>query len=508
MKNSFISKLKNVDCSNLVVIIGGINILLALLAVLKDMVMASYFGTTTNADAFTLSFFITDMLGNNLIANAAAVSSIPLFTKIYMDKNEKSLYENLLYVNVLFLSLTATSVLTIFLLRNVIISNGDTKVLCIRLLMILLPTILLYPVVTTGISYLQVRGKFIISSLASVVFNFIFLIGISYCLFFKIPVSKGIFVVTFSVLSAVVAMVALIYLKIIKDKKRYIVETQINRVKDVTIFKLFMPYAIILLLSQLVLYYERYLASYFQGGSVAALNYAYRLSQFPIWVFVAAITTVLFPIMAKHNSEGDFKSLNEVFKKALLWVFMLTMPVAFIFYILREPILSILFLRGAFDDSSLKITSEILAGYSFAIISQSISALCLKVYLAREEVKIPLIIFIFSSIINVILDGFLVNQIGIDAVGYGAAVSSIINAIIMLLMIKLDIRHGFHESMIKFSKCLIANSMLVLLCVFSSEMWTTSIAKMNVLAQLTYMGAVVLLGGALYVLSLKFLKVF
>ncbi|HEY8804693.1 MAG TPA: hypothetical protein VIM42_06215, partial [Clostridium sp.] len=89
---------KNFNYSKLVVIIVAINIILAVLALLKDMFMASYFGTTVNADAFTLSFFITDMLGNNLIANAVAVSCIPLFTKIYADNDEYKLYDNLIKV--------------------------------------------------------------------------------------------------------------------------------------------------------------------------------------------------------------------------------------------------------------------------------------------------------------------------------------------------------------------------------------------------------------------------
>ena len=504
---------KNFNYSKLVVIIVVINIVLAIIALLKDMVMASYFGTTVSADAFTLSFFITDMLGNNLIASGVAVSCIPLFTKIYEDHDEYKLYDSLFSLNLSYFILTTTTFLMLILFRTQIIGKlaggftPQTIELCAQLLTIMLPIIIIYPIVTSGISYLQVKGKFIISSLSSILYNFIFLLGISYCIFFKIPVSSGLFLVSYFVVAGVLAMAVFLYFKIIKEKKSGRRKDKKYYIKRFEPYKLFMPYFIILLLSQLVLYYERYLASFFNGGSVAALNYAYRLSQFPIWVFVSAIATVLFPMMAKHNRQGDFKSLNEVFKNALLWVFILTMPVTCMLYILRTPIISILFLRGAFDIVSLKITSEILAGYSLAIIGQSITALCLKLYLAREKVMIPLLIFIISSIINITLDFFLVGRIGIKGVGYGAAISSIINATMMLWLIKLEIKDCFYKVTLKFFKCIISNFILVIICVFGEQIWNLSIIKMSLIARLAYIVAIALISFSLYAISLKTLKV-
>lgn len=504
---------KDSNYSKLVVIIVVINIVLAVLALLKDMFMASYFGTTVNADAFTLSFFITDMLGNNLIGNAVAVSCIPLFTKIYDGFDEYKLYDNLVNVNISYFILTAFTFLIIILFKSQIISSLASGFITgtinksIQLLIILLPIILIYPIVMSGISYLQVKGKFIISSLAAILYNFIFLLGICYCVFFKIPVNKGIFIIAYSVVAAVIAMAILLYIKIIKERKTIKKSERKHLVKKARVYKLFMPYFIILLLSQLVLYYERYLASFFEGGSVAALNYAYRLSQFPIWVFVSAIATVLFPTMAKHNSEGDLKSLSEVFINALLWVFILTMPVTFILYILRNPIITILFLRGAFNSSSLIITSQILSGYSLAIIGLSISALCLKVYLAREEVKTPLLIFIVTSIINITLDYFLTNRIGIKGVGYGAAISSIVNASLMLFLIRLEIKNSINNIIIKILKCVFSNFILIVICVNGLRIWNLNITRMNLIYQLAYIGSVALLSVSAYVISLRCLKV-
>lgn len=61
------------------------NLLLAFVAFIKDIVLASYFGTSGIADAINLAFFLPDTLGNNLIGAAIGVSSIPILTKLSLN---------------------------------------------------------------------------------------------------------------------------------------------------------------------------------------------------------------------------------------------------------------------------------------------------------------------------------------------------------------------------------------------------------------------------------------
>jgi murein biosynthesis integral membrane protein MurJ len=508
------SKMKNKNNSRtkLVVIISAINILLAVLAMLKDMFMASYMGTTNKSDAFAVAFFITDMIGNNLLANAAAVSSIPVFTELHLNIKKENIYKGLMFINIIFISITSIMALFIYIFRDAIVglqANGfsiETKLLCENLIVILLPTIMIYPLVYTGVSYLQVKGKFIVSSLVAVLFNFVFLIGIVYCFILKIPIDKGIYVVSITVLASVLAMLTLVYSNIRKERihLKFDVKNQLNMTTD--LFKLFIPYFLILFVSQLVLYYERYLASQFQAGSVAALNYAYRISQFPIWVFVAAIGTVVFPLMAKHNNKGNIEELNNTFKKAIWWIVILTIPVIVILYILKTPIVTVLFLRGAFDNNSLRITVDILSSYIFAILGQSIIAICMRLFLVRGEMKIPLIIYIFSTVINVVLDYYLTIRIGIKGIGYGAAVSSMINATIMIYMTKLNLFKYLYKNLAKLLELILANLFIVAICLLGNNFWSIFVINYNLLIKFTFVSIVVLVSAVLYIVNLKIFK--
>lgn len=517
MKNKLFIKIRNVHFQRLIIIISFINMLLAVLALAKDIFMASYLGTTVKADAFAVAFFITDMAGNNLIANAAAVSSIPIFTKVHSDNHEDNkytLFSRLLSLNFIFLLMTSVVSLIAFLMRKQIVNllaKGFTpqgKMLTVKLLAILLPTMLVYPFVATGISYLQVRGKFIISSLAPVLFNFVLFLGIGYCLFFRIVVNNGVFIVTHSVMIAVIAMFLLIYAKVISDSKPVINGKLINMESYARLFEMFIPYIVILLLPQAVLYYERYLASYFGGGSVAALNYAYRLAQFPIWVFVSAIGTVAFPMMANYYNSDNMKAYKKTFDDALRWILILTVPIVLFMFFLRVPIITVLFLRGAFNANSLIITSKILSGYCFAIIGQSVSLLCVRLFLSREEVKRPLLIYVLSSIVNTLLDYTLVRRAGLSAIGISAAVSSTLNAVLMIKAVNSSVQDYFDKCFSKALKIAGTIAFAAAVCFLENEIWYMSVYKLGIGLKFTFLAVASVICILVYFLSFKFLNLF
>lgn len=505
-------KIKKDNSQNLVVIITLINMLLAIAALGKDIFMASYLGTTEKSDAFTLAFFITDMIGNNLIASAVGVSCIPFFTKAKLNRDKNLLYKSFKNTNLVFSIITFCLALILFAFRNSVIkllAQGfapGTTALSIKLFVILLPTIMLYPLVSTGVSYMQVGGKFIVSSLAPVIFNLVFLIGIIYCYIFRIPTDSGIYIISFSVLLSVLSMLTLVYFNIGREK---VTKEDHNKRKpnlNNGLFKLFIPYSLILFISQFVLYYERYLASQFQAGSVAALSYTFRLSQFPIWIFVAAIGTVVFPLMSKYSSSGNLKELDIVFKKSLWWVLVLTVPIIILLYVLRFPIVEVLFLRGAFDINSLNITTEILSSYVFVILGQSITAISLKRFLAEEKIKKPLIIYIFSSSINIVLDNYLVKTLGIKGLGYGAAISSLVNALMMIYISKLSIKYSLNKNIGRISKLALANLSTILICFFANTIWNTFLSSSSFLIKFIYLSFVVITTLVSYAIGLKAFK--
>lgn len=489
--------------SRFVLIVGIINFCLAAVALLKDMLLASYLGTSREADAFMLAFFITDMIGNNLIANALGTSTVPVFSKVIVKEDDEELNHNILKINEVILIFTSIICIVIFLNRDLLINflgNGfsvETKELANKLLLIFLPTIIFYPVLALGISVLQVLGKFIISSLAPVVFNFIFLVGILYCTVFKVPFSTGIYIIAAFVVGAILIMLLMTYVSIpeLNALREDLFKFDAAVIKSMSL--LFVPYFLILLISQFMLYIERYLASQFPAGSTAALNYAYRLTQFPIWVFVAAISTVLLPSLAKLNQSGKSEIINETLSKAIWYMLIIIIPITILLYLFRIPIISILFLRGAFDSSSLTVTDSIFKGYCLAILGLSIISISLRFFLARGKIYVPAIVFFSVAVINFAFDFLTIKSLGISAIGYGAAISASINALILIRIMNIK----FHGKQLL--RLIISNIPVVLFGMAGVFLWQYMISYIFLLKVL-FLALVFIFIFIIYYGSLKF----
>jgi putative peptidoglycan lipid II flippase len=435
-------------------VLTAINLLLAVLALIKDMLFASYMGTSAAADALLTAFFIPDTIGNSLISATLAISCIPLFSRFYARGEYTKLYRYILKINIYFLFTTGFITIIIFLFRNNIINvigkgfSGDTRFISAELLIILLPTIPLFSILSIGIAGNQVFGKFAINSFSTVLFNLFFLIGIILCIIFKIPKDTGSFIISFFILISIVSMVLMVYTYLfISFRKRDISFLLKTSLKELTLWdenitflaKAFIPYSIILLLSQTTLYIERNIASEFGMGSIAALNYGYRLSQFPLIVFVGAIRTVTYPMMSKAIAIKDFGELKSVFYRTIKYTLLVIVPASILLIAFRKSIITILFLRGAFDSNSLEITSMIVLGYSFAIIGQSITLICLNFFLALGETTKVLWIFFFSTALNAVADYYLVENIGVLGLGLGAFYAATFNALLLFYLFKIRI---------------------------------------------------------------------
>jgi len=500
--------------------IAIINIILALIALLKDMFLASYLGTNKIADAFTLAFFITDMIGNNMIANALGNASIPVFSKIYVKQDYKLLHKCVIKVIVYLMISTFFLSVLMFVFRTEIINligtgftDEGTK-LCAKLFIILLPTMIFYPIMLIFISYLQVHGKYIISSLMPVLFNLIFFIGLVYCSFKKIDSLNGTYIISYSIVIALMSILFLmfLYIKNINAKEDFSVELKFPKEESyninslaVEIINLTIPYLLIIVFSQGMLYFERSIASNISDGSVSALNYAYRLSQFPIWVFVVAISTVFFPSISKLIHSKNEEKAKDGLLKVVFFTVTLVFPIMLTLFILKRPIIAMLFLRGSFDSKSLSITVEIFSTYCFVIIGQSLSNICIKYFLAIKEVKTPVKILCITFIINIFIDIYGSKYIGLYALGLGAAVGSFLSAVLILKNLKLDFIKKYSSKLIYI---IFANLILSCVLLIGLILYNYSFLNENVVIQFLFIAITVFISFMIFIFILYKKKVF
>lgn len=425
------------------------NLLLALLSFIKDVVFASYFGTTEIADSISIAFFVPDTLGNNLIGAAIGVSSIPVLTRLAIKENHNLYYKTIQKLIGLLLGATLLlCVLLIFLsepLFELFQFNLGNFSFIKQYFIFMLPIICLAPFWLMGSSILQASNQYIIPAITPIVFNFILLVSLLCCQWLGVSQIQGGNIYSISITISTLFVCLLTWYVVRRRQKvswkldKNILKYDFQEVKKV--LYTFIAYFWILFFYQVSLLMERVIASSLDTGTIAALTYAYRISQFPLWVFIAAINTFILPTISFYIETKDFYLLKRDLHKSFLLVIGCSGFLSVILVLFSYPILTLFLSRGAFTADSVSLTSGILKGYALSITGQSLFVFCTRYFVAESKMKVPFTIGFFGSCLNIFLLYFFVPRLGANGIGYAVAISATISGLWILHEFRKNVLH-------------------------------------------------------------------
>ena len=106
-------------------------------------------------------------------------------------------------------------------------------------------------------------------------------------------------------------------------------------------------------------------------GSVASLNYAYRLALVVGQLSGVAVSTAVFPRLSEQASTKDEAGLKSSLTGSLGLVWMIGLPATCALILLREPLIEILYEHGAFGQESTYAVSEVIVWYSVAVLADA-----------------------------------------------------------------------------------------------------------------------------------------
>ncbi len=148
---------------------------------------------------------------------------------------------------------------------------------------------------------------------------------------------------------------------------------------------------------------QRVIGLSLNDNAASVLNLANRVMELPIGVFAAAIATVVFPLIARHAARGDLAALGTDYHKGMRLVLLLNIPAAAGLALLSEPITRLLFQRGAFQESDTLLMTPILAIYAAGLPFLSFTSLALRGFYALKDTRTPVRAAALSFVVNLVL---------------------------------------------------------------------------------------------------------
>ena len=148
---------------------------------------------------------------------------------------------------------------------------------------------------------------------------------------------------------------------------------------------------------------SRFIGLSLNDQAASVLNWATRVMELPIGVFAAAITTVVFPVIARHAARADWSQLGVDYHKGLRLVLVLNVPAAAGLALLSEPIVRLLFQRGEFHASDTALMAPILAIYALGLPFLSFTTMALRGFYALKDTATPVRAAALSFAANLVL---------------------------------------------------------------------------------------------------------
>jgi putative peptidoglycan lipid II flippase len=140
-----------------------------------------------------------------------------------------------------------------------------------------------------------------------------------------------------------------------------------------------------------------------QAGAVSYLYYADRLYQLPLGIVGIAIGVVLLPELARQLRAGRIEQAMDTQNRSLEFALVLTIPAAIALAVAAEPIISVLFERGAFSAGDTANTAWALRAFAIGLPAFVLIKVFQPAFFAREDTKTPMYLALVNMVANVVL---------------------------------------------------------------------------------------------------------
>ncbi len=431
------------------------------LGFIRDILIARYLGSTVIADAFFVAFRIPNFFRRVLAEGAYSAALIPVFSGVVLNpKDEREASD--FVENTTSMLLFATVVLTILfffgmpyiiqVLAPGFTDNKEAYELAVHFGKIIFPYIIFISLAAHFASINNVHERFAAGAFAPAILNISFILS----LFFLTPfVTTAGHALSYGVLIGGILQFLYLYRSVLNFYRPRIRIPVLNE-KLKKFFKLFLPGVMGSGVIQLNIIIGTIIASFLPVGAISHIYYADRLNQLPLAIFGIALGIVLLPSLSKAIKQSDQETTNNIQNRSIEFSLLISLPSAIGLFILAEPIIHILFERGAFVAEDTFYTAKVLSYFALGLPAYIIIKVLVSCFFAREDTKTPLYISIVSVITNVVLSLLLIGSMREMGIAVATAISAWLNALLLYLFLAI-------RNHMKFDDLLVSNSIKILL---------------------------------------------
>lgn len=428
-------------------LIGMLTLLSRIAGMVRDMVIAGFFGAGLVTDAFLVAFSIPNTF-RQLVGEGSMVGSfVPVFTE-YLHQRSKA--------DALRLAQIAFTFLTLFLLVTVllgilgsyyviyVLAPGFRDVpgkaeLATLFTQEMFPFLFFIGLVALATGVLNSFQHFSAPAFAPVLFN---LATICLVPLFAHRFHQPGLILAVAVLVGGVLQLALQIPVLWKYGLRFRPDFNFSHPALIRIGKLMLPSVLGVAVYQLNVLIATVFVSDFHGGRTF-VYYADRLIQFPLGIFAISVGTAILPTLSRLAAKKDYADLSEAFAYGLRLVAFVIFPAAVGLAVLRVPIVEMIFEHREFTHADTLNTALALLFFTLGLPAFSGLRVVVPAYYSLQDTRTPVVSAGLAMLGNVLGCWLLTKPFRHAGVSLSIALAGYLNLGILLLALRRRLRLTF-----------------------------------------------------------------
>ncbi len=411
-----------------------------LFGLVREMVLAGFFGAGWEMDAFRVGFNLPNLFRDVVGEGALNAVFLPLFGEIYTKEGKESAW-HFARVFLTFLVIVVLSIVVlgelgagwiVRLLAPGMFSTVERGELTVLLLRIDFPFLFFISLSAFALALLTFFRHFFVAGLAPVFFNVGSILGI--IVFYPVFSRMGVNPIASAGLGVVVGGLLQFLFQlpwVFRHNSQWFCVFEFNNPNLLLALKRIVPVLMGYAATRINVAVNIFLASLLVEGSISYLQYAYRLMHLPLGVFGVAIATATLPVASVAFSSGDKEGVNLAFLSSLKMVVFLVIPVVAFLLLFAKDVVSLVYERGAFMSVDTLNTAMVLLAYTPAIFGASCAKVLSNLHYSAGDTASPMRVSVIAVVVNILCAVLLMRPLGAVGLALATSISALVNAVLL-----------------------------------------------------------------------------
>ncbi|MBI4492679.1 MAG: murein biosynthesis integral membrane protein MurJ, partial [Chloroflexi bacterium] len=481
-----------------------------LLGLVREQVMAALFGATGGTDAFVAAYTVPTTVYDLLVGGAISAALVPVLVDV-AERDERfwRLASALLTLAGLATAALAGALVPLApLLLGLLVPGfaSSRQDLAVLLVQLMLPALVLQGVSGVAMAALYARQRFALPAFGAAVFNLGLILAA-----LALHALLGVTALVVGVLLGALLQAALQVAGLARLGLRFRPALDLRMPEVRTAIRLYGPVAAGMLVTIAGVIIDRNLASRLEEGSMSVMRYATTLVQFPLGLVGIATSLAVLPTLSRHaaaftaGSRAGLDGYRQTLGFGVRLVLLLMVPATVGLIVLSEPVVGLLFERGAFTTYDTLRTSQVFLAYAPQIPFTALDQLLIVAFYARKDTRTPVLVGVGTVLLYLAAALLLLAPLGVVGLALANALQNSLHGLALFLLLQRAVgglaTSALAVHLLKLGLAAAAMGLAIALAL------PLGAGLAGPLARLAFLAALMGLGAALYLALLELLRV-